>query len=91
MRLGARWQVGDAPHASVPSALHAVIAEREAANPTATSWTLTWLEGRPRCELDTGESVELNAAGEIQVVQRAVGDEGRIDGIVDSEDDDWLG
>lgn len=59
MQLGARWRCGEPPHRSVPSELHPIIAEHEAANPGAEAWTLTWLEGRPRLALDD-QPLELN-------------------------------
>ena len=69
MQLGTRWTAGDQPPASVPAALHAQIAAVEAATPgdalgqPAPRWTLTWLEGRPIAELDTGVIVTLDASG----------------------------
>jgi hypothetical protein len=38
------------------------------------SWTLTWLEGRPVAELDTGVIVSLDAQGQA-VVRHDVDDE----------------
>ena len=98
MRLGARWRVGEAPHVSVPAALHPAILEQEAEHRSASSWTLTWLEGRPRCELiDDSDghvvTVTPNAAGEIRVLPRVVADgnwdDERVEG-APLEDDDWL-
>jgi hypothetical protein len=57
----------------VPAALRAQIAAVEAATPgdalgqPAPRWTLTWLEGRPIAELDTGVIVSLDADGEAVV------------------------
>lgn len=70
MQLGTRWSLGDTPPAAVPAALHAQIAAVEgllsagqlAKQPTPR-WTLTWLEGRPIAELDTGVIVTLDAEG----------------------------
>lgn len=80
MQLGARWRVGEPPHRSVPAELHAEVARQEAAHPEASSWTLTWLEGKPRCALD--DLVVVTPAG----VERAG------DGVATmaEEDDDWL-
>ena len=64
MQLGARWRVGDPPHRSVPPTLHDSIALQEAQHPGAASWTLTWLEGKPIAELDTGVIVTLDEDGE---------------------------
>ncbi|QZY52075.1 Fe-S oxidoreductase [Leucobacter tenebrionis] len=94
MQLGARWRVGDAPHRGVPPLLHPVIAEQEEAHPDAGSWTLTWLEGRPRCALDDLVIVTLDTAGEPRVLpgssgaDHGAGARGTPDGIDD--DDDWL-
>jgi hypothetical protein len=79
MRLGARWLVGEPPHRSVPSNLHELIAAQEAAHPGAYAWTLTWLEGRPRCALDDVALVTLDAAGQAILVDDS-----------DDDDDDWL-
>lgn len=89
MQLGVRWRAGDPPHSSVPASLHEAIAEQESAHPTAHSWTLTWLEGRPRCELDDLVLIALGADGRISLgsdaspsVNNHLSDDG--------EDDDWL-
>ncbi|MBN9613711.1 MAG: Fe-S oxidoreductase [Actinobacteria bacterium] len=68
MQLGARWIAGQPPHRSVPAAMHAAIASAETAHAEAESWTLSWLEGRPVCEL-------LSAAGSVLVVSLGVGGE----------------
>ena len=61
MQLGSRWNAGQPPHPGVPELLHAAIAtaEAELADATPASWTLTWLEGRPRVEL-------IDAAGKVR-------------------------
>src|SRR4051794_12578272 len=70
MQLGTRWTAGAQPPASVPPGLHAQIAAVEAALPAdqlgqpAPRWTLTWLEGRPIAELDTGVIVTFDVDGE---------------------------
>jgi len=84
MQLGARWRTGEAPHRAVPAGLHAAIAEAEAAAPHATAWTLTWLEGRPVCTLDTGLALSLGSGGEIVHTPRVH------DASVDDAADDWL-
>ncbi|MDI6024423.1 Fe-S oxidoreductase [Leucobacter sp. UT-8R-CII-1-4] len=83
MQLGARWRVGDPPHRSVPPSLHQAIAEAELAHPSAASWTLTWLEGRPRCELDDLALVTLTATGDVSSSQLQT-----LSG--EDDDDDWL-
>jgi hypothetical protein len=70
MQLGTRWTAGDEPPASAPSALRAQIAVVDAAMPAdslgqpAPRWTLTWLEGRPIAELDTGVIVTFDEDGD---------------------------
>lgn len=71
MRLGTRWTSGDEPPASLPAAfrdqIHAV--DRVLDVGPRPKWTLTWLEGRPVAELETGVVVSLDAAGEPVVGQ----------------------
>ena len=67
MRMGARWAAGSPPHPGVPAALHPAIAAQEARHPGASSWTLTWLENRPRCALDELVVVGLLADGRVGV------------------------
>ncbi|PII81496.1 Fe-S oxidoreductase [Leucobacter sp. OLJS4] len=80
MQLGTRWQVGQPPHASVPSALLPLIAAAEQQHPEASAWTLTWLEGRPRCALDDLLLVTLDGTESLGAVEDAH----------DEDDDDWL-
>lgn len=83
MQLGARWMVGAQPHASVPAELYAEIARQEQLYPDADSWTLTWLEGRPRAALDDRVIVGVSAEGRIVVTP--------LGGPIPSDDDDeWL-
>ncbi|WP_240422988.1 Fe-S oxidoreductase [Leucobacter sp. wl10] len=82
MQLGARWAAGSPPHRGVPPELHRAIAEQEAAHPEAGSWTLTWLEGRPRCALDDLVIVTLEG---VEQPGRAGPED------LDGADDDWLG
>jgi hypothetical protein len=73
MRLGTRWTAGTTPPAAVPAVLHAQIAAVEAQLPVdplgqpLPAWTLTFLEGRPIAELDTGVLVTTDAAGTVVV------------------------
>jgi len=75
VQLGARWIAGQPPHRGVPAALHAAIAAVEAEHSDAESWTLSWLEGRPVCELLTARGselvVRLGVGGEVVVSPRA--------------------
>lgn len=70
MRLGTRWTARTTPPAAVPdvlrpqiAAVEDVIDEGQWAQQPAPSWTLTFLEGRPVAELDTGVIVTTDAAG----------------------------
>lgn len=66
MRLGTRWAAGSEPPRSVPAELRPAIAALEAASAeSGARWTLTWLEGRPIAELDTGWEVLVDASGEV--------------------------
>ena len=73
MQLGTRWTSGDVPPASVPASIRAEIAAVDASIPNdelgqpRPRWTLTFLEGRPIAELDTGMVVEQTASGAVVV------------------------
>ncbi|GAA3903943.1 hypothetical protein [Microbacterium invictum] len=73
MQLGTRWTSGDEPPRAVPDVLRGQIATVDAAIPgdalgqPRPRWTLTWLEGRPIAELDTGILVEVDASGGVVV------------------------
>lgn len=73
MQLGTRWTAGEQPPAAVPASLHGAIADVDAATLVMSDgsprprWTLTWLEGRPIAELDTGVIVRLTADGDAVV------------------------
>ncbi len=81
MQLGTRWSARTEPPASVPASLREQIAAVESAitesqwsSQATPRWTLTWLEGRPVAELDTGVIVSLDADGNA-VVRHDVDDE----------------
>ncbi|HWM17895.1 MAG TPA: hypothetical protein VNP97_15065 [Microbacterium sp.] len=80
MQLGTRWTAGGEPPASLPQAFRDQIAAVESAYPAdqlgqpAPRWTLTWLEGKPVAELDTGVIVSLDEDGEA-VVRRDTEDD----------------
>ncbi|MDN3494456.1 hypothetical protein QL996_00800 [Planococcus sp. APC 4015] len=69
MQLGTRWTSGDEPPKAVPEALVSGIRSVDASMSVDTlgqprpRWTLTWLEGRPIAELDSGVVVTLGADG----------------------------
>ena len=73
MQLGTRWSVGAEPPARLSDAMKAEIAaveaEREAQDPSMWRWTLTWLEGHPRAELEDGTIVREDYDGSIIVEQ----------------------
>ncbi|MDR7189852.1 hypothetical protein J2Y46_002678 [Microbacterium sp. BE35] len=73
MQLGTRWTSGDEPPKAVPDALvrgirsvDETIRADQLGQPRPR-WTLTWLEGKPIAELDTGVIVSLDADGEAVV------------------------
>ncbi|MGP6203923.1 hypothetical protein [Microbacterium sp.] len=74
MQLGTRWALGTEPPQAVPEVLRAqitaveeLISAGQLAQEPTPRWTLTWLEGRPIAELDTGVIVTLGADGEAVV------------------------
>ena len=73
MQLGTRWTAGGEPPAGLPDALRAEVRAVEAALPPdalgqpAPKWTLTWLEGRPVVELETGVVVTIDRDGLVAV------------------------
>ena len=79
MQLGTRWTAGGEPPAGLPASIRAQIAAVEAVIPDdqlgqpAPRWTLTWLEGRPIVELDTGVIVSLDEDGDAVVHHDADG------------------
>jgi hypothetical protein len=73
MRMGTRWTSGETPPAAVPTVLHEQIRLIDAAMPAdllgqpRPRWTLTFLEGRPIAELETGVIVEVTRDGQVVV------------------------
>ena len=60
MQVGGRWPVGGTPPRGLPASFVAALAAAEVDASEAErrgSWTLTWLEGRPVAELDSGRRV----------------------------------
>ncbi|WGD36371.1 hypothetical protein [Lysinibacter sp. HNR] len=91
MRLGTRWLFGASPPnslgADVVEAVRAVEHSRRAEIPDSADgipwfWTLTWLEGRPVCELDDGTRVIVSATGTIAITSSGEDDE--------EDDDSWM-
>lgn len=99
MQMGARWPHGSVPHRSAPATLHDAIAAQDLRFPDADSWTLTWLEGRPRAALDDRVELLVDAQGAVIVrdldgvygADPATAASLHIDAaaVVD-DDDDWL-
>lgn len=83
MQLGTRWTSGDAPPSAVPANLADEIARVDATIPEDPQgmprprWTLTWLEGVPYAESDTGVIVTLDADG--HAVSRTDDEDDRIE------------
>jgi hypothetical protein len=71
MQLGTRWTAGGEPPARLTAEFVAQVRAVEADLPPdargAAGWTLTWLEGRPVAELDTGVIVTVGRDGAIVV------------------------
>jgi hypothetical protein len=71
MQLGTRWSVGDEPPARLSDPMKAQIAsieaEREGNDTSMWRWTLTWLEGHPRAELEDGTVVREDYDGGVIV------------------------
>jgi hypothetical protein len=69
MQLGTRWSVGAEPPERLSDEMKAAIAsveaERESQDTSMWRWTLTWLEGRPRAELEDGTIVREDYDGSI--------------------------
>jgi hypothetical protein len=73
MQLGTRWNVGGEPPSAVPEAM--VVAVRavedelaqESVDASDWRWTLTFLEGKPRVDLDDGTAIRLDDAGRAQI------------------------
>lgn len=73
MQLGTRWTSGDPIPAAVPAVLHEQIRATDAAttDEPRPRWTLTFLEGRPIAELDTGVIVEQTSDGAVTIIHGA--------------------
>ena len=75
MQLGTRWTFAQTPPSRLTQPVLDAITEVEAAisalnvDASAWRWTLTYLEGRPICELDDGTIVELNADGSVSITE----------------------
>lgn len=71
MQLGTRWAVGAEPPARLPEAMVAAIRtiESKLSDGDRRRWTLTWLERRPRVELDDGPLLRLTASGAVEVIE----------------------
>lgn len=69
MQLGTRWTSGQEPPRALPEPVAAAVRSVDAALPgdqlgqPRQRWTLTWLEGRPIAELDSGILVTLDEDG----------------------------
>ena len=75
MQLGTRWTFGTTPPSRLTGEILDGIASVESeigelsVDASTWRWTLTWLEGRPVCELDDGTLVTIDASGVVTVSQ----------------------
>jgi hypothetical protein len=71
MQLGTRWSVGAEPPERLSDEMKAAIAsvetERHDRDTSLWRWTLTWLEGHPRAELEDGTIVREDYDGSVVV------------------------
>lgn len=71
MQLGTRWSVGAQPPERLSDEMKSTIAsvevERSGQDTRLWRWTLTWLEGHPRAELEDGTVVREDYDGSIVV------------------------
>jgi hypothetical protein len=66
VQLGTRWSVGGEPPSRLGDLMKSAIAASERGHESQT-WTLTWLEGHPRAELDDGTVVREDYDGTVVV------------------------
>ncbi|NBX22740.1 MAG: hypothetical protein EBR52_01225 [Microbacteriaceae bacterium] len=77
MQLGTRWTFGTPTPARLTGPIVDGIASVEAqirqlkVDASSWRWTVTWLEGRPVCELDDGTLVTIDANGVVTVTDPA--------------------
>ncbi len=75
MQLGTRWTLGTTPPSRLSGPILAGIVAVEAeiaqlsVDASTWRWTLTWLEGRPVCELDDGTIITVDPAGSVTVTE----------------------
>jgi len=95
MQIGTRWTVGQNPPSGLPQALLDAIALTEAEHTRLSSstslpqaWTLTWMERRPICTLDSGVVLTIDGSGE---VHRSDSESyAETDSHLHEDNDDWL-
>jgi hypothetical protein len=74
IQLGTRWPVGDETPSRLPQVVSDAVADVEAGlaeagtDTSGWNWTLTWLEGKPVCELDDGTLVEYDPDADEAIV-----------------------
>jgi hypothetical protein len=95
MQIGTRWVAGQSPTQNLPQEMLDSIKEieREAgitSTPTVNGpcWTLTWMERRPICTLDSG--VELTIGQDGEVLRADESETKHISDFSDTDNDDWL-
>lgn len=95
MQIGTRWKVGQSPPSGLPQPLLDAISATEAAQiiaPTTSSvthlWTLTWMERRPICTLDSGVVLTIGVDGEVHRSDGETTDD--VNPYLPGDNDDWL-
>lgn len=72
MQLGTRWSAGGTVPPLLPGAVAAAIAEVEAsltdADRAGWRWQLTWLEGRPVVEADSGLVIRYDPVADAAII-----------------------
>jgi hypothetical protein len=91
MQIGTRWAVGQTPPDNLPELLVEAIQDEEnglTSSNNSMHWTLTWMERRPTCTLDSGRVLKIGPDGK---VLRSDGENQWSDAADETQDDDdWL-
>jgi hypothetical protein len=88
MQIGTRWPAGEPAPARLTAELRQAIKQAEAdTGEPGLIWTLTWLEGRPVCEL--GTVLQVFDTGQ-KIVVRKLSEPAAFDFETFDETDDWL-
>jgi len=77
MQLGTRWTFGATPPERLPALFAEAISKVEndinalSVDASTWRWTVTYLEGRPICELDDGTLIDIDPAGVVTITDPA--------------------